>query len=192
MAVVLPDLIDPAQGAFVKGRSISENILVAQELIRGYARKRISPRCMIMVDIRKAYDTRNNGTNHNAIPAVKRYLAHTLPGVVKALYGVGGIMAPSLTMYLRLRGTLAHTLPGGGKGIHAEKMAVPSEMGRLISYRCEVPHADPVVSLSGLGNYMVALVLREPMNICGCVSGLPMARIVRNSWRGTGDGRYLA
>nr|GLL21126.1 uncharacterized protein LOC109147284 [Ipomoea trifida] len=106
MAVVLPDLIDPAQGAFVKGRSISENILMAQELIRGYARKRISPRCMIMVDIRKAYDTRNNGTTHNVIPAVKRYLAHTLPGVVKALHGVGGIMTPSTTSYPRLKGSL--------------------------------------------------------------------------------------
>nr|GMC90788.1 orf129a gene product [Ipomoea batatas] len=175
MAVVLPDLIDPAQGAFVKGRSISENILMAQELIRGYARKRISPRCMIMVDIRKAYDTRNNGTNHNVIPAVKRYLAHTLPGVVKALHGVGGIMAPSLTMYLRLRGTLAHTLPGCGKGLHAVRCGLylggedgwASEMGRLISYRCEVSHADPVVSLCGLGNYLAALVLREPRNTCG-------------------------
>nr|GMC90790.1 hypothetical protein Iba_chr04fCG11480 [Ipomoea batatas] len=143
---------------------------------------------------------RNNGTNHNVIPAVKRYLAHTLPGVVKALHGVGGIMAPSLTMYLRLRGTLAHTLPGCGKGIHAVRCGLylggedgwASEMGRLISYRCEVPHADPVVSLCGLGNYMAALVLREPRNTCGYVSGLSMARIVQNSWRGTGDGRYLA
>ncbi|XP_019150673.1 PREDICTED: uncharacterized protein LOC109147524 [Ipomoea nil] len=43
MGRVLPDIVDQAQGAF--------------ELIRGYSRKRISPRCMIMVDIRKAYDT---------------------------------------------------------------------------------------------------------------------------------------
>nr|GLL39831.1 uncharacterized protein LOC109147284 [Ipomoea trifida] len=141
MAVVLPDLIDPAQGAFVKGRSISENILMAQELIRGYARKRISPRCMIMVDIRKAYDTRNNGTTHNVIPAVKRYLAHTLPGVVKALHGAGGIMAPSLTMYLRLRDTLAHTLPGCGKGTHG--WLCPA-MEQVLSYRREMPHGDCV------------------------------------------------
>nr|GLL29998.1 uncharacterized protein LOC109177999 [Ipomoea trifida] len=117
MAVVLPDLIDPAQGAFVKGRSISENILMAQELIRGYARKRISPRCMIMVDIRKAYDT--------AVLAYGNAPSPQYAGVVvKACEsGAGGIMAPSLTMYLRLRGTLAHTLPGCGKGLTADLQA---------------------------------------------------------------------
>nr|GMD03985.1 hypothetical protein DM860_011126 [Ipomoea batatas] len=54
---VLPSIIDHAQAAFIGGRSMSDNILLAQELIRGYARKRISPRCMLMVDLRKAYDT---------------------------------------------------------------------------------------------------------------------------------------
>ncbi|XP_019183032.1 PREDICTED: uncharacterized protein LOC109177999 [Ipomoea nil] len=57
MGRVLPDIVDQAQGAFVGGRSVSDNVMLAQELIRGYSRKRISPRCMIMVDIRKAYDT---------------------------------------------------------------------------------------------------------------------------------------
>nr|GMC86850.1 uncharacterized protein LOC105173793 [Ipomoea batatas] len=41
---VLPSLIDRAQEAFIGGRSMSNNIFLAQELIRGYARKRISPR----------------------------------------------------------------------------------------------------------------------------------------------------
>ncbi|CAH9133061.1 unnamed protein product [Cuscuta epithymum] len=53
----LPDLIDLAQGAFVDGRLMFDNIFLAQELVRGYMRKRISPRCMIKVDLRKAYDT---------------------------------------------------------------------------------------------------------------------------------------
>lgn len=56
MAPILPTIIDPAQGAFVEGRSISDNIFLAQELIRGYNRKRSSKSCMIMVDLRKAYD----------------------------------------------------------------------------------------------------------------------------------------
>lgn len=54
---VLPNIINQAQAAFIKGRSMSDNIFLAQEFIRGYARKRISPRCKLMVDLRKAYDT---------------------------------------------------------------------------------------------------------------------------------------
>lgn len=57
MASILPILVDPAQSAFVEGRSIWDNIFLAQELIRGYRRKRTEHRCMIMVDLRKAYDT---------------------------------------------------------------------------------------------------------------------------------------
>ena len=33
------------------------NIHLIQELIRKYSRKRISPRCMLKIDLRKAYDT---------------------------------------------------------------------------------------------------------------------------------------
>ncbi|CAH9145483.1 unnamed protein product [Cuscuta epithymum] len=57
MIPCLPDLIDHAQGAFVDGRLMIDNVFVAQELIKGYSRKRASPRCMIKVDLRKAYDT---------------------------------------------------------------------------------------------------------------------------------------
>ncbi|CAH9076372.1 unnamed protein product [Cuscuta epithymum] len=53
----LSGLVNQAQGAFVDGRLMFDNIFLAQELVRGYNRKRISPRCMIMVDLRKAYDT---------------------------------------------------------------------------------------------------------------------------------------
>lgn len=54
---VLPRFIDEAQSAFVGGRSMVENIHLAQELIKNYNRKRISPRCFIKVDLRKAYDS---------------------------------------------------------------------------------------------------------------------------------------
>lgn len=57
LALVLPRIIDQAQGAFVGGRNMSENIFLAQELIRGYGDKKSSARCMVMVDLRKAYDT---------------------------------------------------------------------------------------------------------------------------------------
>ncbi|VFQ67774.1 unnamed protein product [Cuscuta campestris] len=57
MASILPDLIDPAQGAFVPGRSLVDNFLLAQHLVRDYAVKRSTPSCLIKLDITKAYDT---------------------------------------------------------------------------------------------------------------------------------------
>lgn len=45
------------QTAFVKGRRIGDNILLAQELFRNYHRDKGSPRCAIKVDLKKAYDT---------------------------------------------------------------------------------------------------------------------------------------
>lgn len=54
---VLPGIIDSAHAAFVEGRSIVDNIHLAQELSRKYARKRGSARCTLKVDIQKAFDT---------------------------------------------------------------------------------------------------------------------------------------
>lgn len=38
-------------------RSISRNIILSHKLVKGYARKNISPRCMIKVDLQKAHDS---------------------------------------------------------------------------------------------------------------------------------------
>ncbi|XP_074290961.1 uncharacterized protein LOC141617692 [Silene latifolia] len=54
---ILPSIVGPEQAAFVKGRSIFENIMLSQTLVKGYNRATISPRCMIKVDIRKAFDS---------------------------------------------------------------------------------------------------------------------------------------
>ncbi|XP_021741303.1 uncharacterized protein LOC110707583 [Chenopodium quinoa] len=54
---VLPDLIDDCQGAFVSGRSILDNILIFQDMLKAYNNKRKPPRCTIKVDLRKAYDS---------------------------------------------------------------------------------------------------------------------------------------
>ncbi|VFQ67613.1 unnamed protein product [Cuscuta campestris] len=52
-----PSFVDPAQSAFVEGRSLVDNIFLTQQLVKGYAVKRTSPRCMLKVDITKAFDT---------------------------------------------------------------------------------------------------------------------------------------
>ncbi|XP_074288508.1 uncharacterized protein LOC141613665 [Silene latifolia] len=57
LALVLHDIISKNQGAFVKGRSILENILICQDLVRMYNRKAASPRCMFKLDLQKAYDS---------------------------------------------------------------------------------------------------------------------------------------
>ncbi|KAL2249650.1 UNVERIFIED_CONTAM: Retrovirus-related Pol polyprotein from type-2 retrotransposable element R2DM [Sesamum indicum] len=57
LAPVLEHLIDRCQAAFVGGRNITNNIFLAQEMVRQYSRKRISPRCTINVDLRKAFDS---------------------------------------------------------------------------------------------------------------------------------------
>lgn len=50
---VLPNAIDIAQSTFIKGRSISDNILMAQELFRGYSRETGVPKCALKIDLHK-------------------------------------------------------------------------------------------------------------------------------------------
>ncbi|GFY96554.1 2-oxoglutarate (2OG) and Fe(II)-dependent oxygenase superfamily protein [Actinidia rufa] len=59
LSPILESLIDPGQSAFVPNRSMVENIYMVQELLRKYCWNRISPRCIMKVDLRKAYDTVN-------------------------------------------------------------------------------------------------------------------------------------
>lgn len=54
---VIGHIIGQAQGAFVPGRSIVENIHLAQEMLKHYTRKCVSPRCAMKIDLQKAYDT---------------------------------------------------------------------------------------------------------------------------------------
>ncbi|GJR45040.1 sodium/hydrogen exchanger 6 [Tanacetum coccineum] len=53
----LGDIVSINQSAFVPGRRISDNILLTQELMRNYHRRRGPPRCAFKVDIQKACDT---------------------------------------------------------------------------------------------------------------------------------------
>ncbi|KAK4397731.1 hypothetical protein Sango_1248600 [Sesamum angolense] len=57
LSPVLEHLTDSSQATFVRGRNITYNIFLAQEMVRQYSRKRISPRCTINVDLPKAFDS---------------------------------------------------------------------------------------------------------------------------------------
>ncbi|XP_062080078.1 uncharacterized protein LOC133784822 [Humulus lupulus] len=56
LALVLPAIVQPNQGAFIMGRSIAHNIMIFQDLIKNYGRAITSPRCAIKIDLSKAYD----------------------------------------------------------------------------------------------------------------------------------------
>ncbi|GJU22274.1 RNA-directed DNA polymerase, eukaryota, reverse transcriptase zinc-binding domain protein [Tanacetum coccineum] len=55
----LDKLISINQSAFVPGRLIQDNLLITQELLKGYNRKKGPQRCALKIDIAKAYDTVN-------------------------------------------------------------------------------------------------------------------------------------
>ncbi|XP_056172498.1 uncharacterized protein LOC115693838 [Syzygium oleosum] len=57
IAKVIPTLIGSSQTAFVKGRRISDNIMVAQELFADFHHEAYLPKCAIKVDFHKAFDT---------------------------------------------------------------------------------------------------------------------------------------
>lgn len=57
LAKMIDSIIDDNQYAFILGRTIHDNISLAHELVSGYGRKNISPRCMVQIDIQKEYDT---------------------------------------------------------------------------------------------------------------------------------------
>ncbi|KAL0284385.1 UNVERIFIED_CONTAM: hypothetical protein Sradi_7200300 [Sesamum radiatum] len=63
MRGILDKLVSPTQNAFVPGRSISDNILLAQELFSGYNQRHLPPRCALKVDLRKPM-TRWNGISY--------------------------------------------------------------------------------------------------------------------------------
>jgi len=68
---VLPHLIHQHQGAFFKGRELLFNILMCQDITRGYARLGISPRCIMKVDLRKAFDLVDWGFIHELLQSLK-------------------------------------------------------------------------------------------------------------------------
>jgi hypothetical protein len=59
MLPFLSDLVSLNQSAFIPSRSISENVLLAQEIVRDYHKEKGSPRCTLKIDLMKAYDSIN-------------------------------------------------------------------------------------------------------------------------------------
>ncbi|KAJ9536666.1 hypothetical protein OSB04_un000139 [Centaurea solstitialis] len=56
MKPYLDALVSRSQSAFIPGRRIGDNILMAHELVKGYHLDTGPPRCAFKIDLRKAYD----------------------------------------------------------------------------------------------------------------------------------------
>lgn len=54
---ILDKIVNKNQSAFIPVRQISDNILLTQELMKGYGRKHGLSRCALKIDLQKAYDT---------------------------------------------------------------------------------------------------------------------------------------
>ena len=54
---LLPRMIVENQSAFVQGRLLMENVLLASELVKDYHKDGITPRCVMKIDISKAFDS---------------------------------------------------------------------------------------------------------------------------------------
>ena len=57
LRMVLPHIVHPNHSAFIEGRLIGHNIMICQDLVRLYQRKWVSPRCLLKIDLKKAYDS---------------------------------------------------------------------------------------------------------------------------------------
>ncbi|XP_074305736.1 uncharacterized protein LOC141640956 [Silene latifolia] len=54
---VMDKLVGKEQAAFISGRSLHGNVMLTQSLIKGYSRKFLTPRCLLKVDVSKAFDS---------------------------------------------------------------------------------------------------------------------------------------
>ncbi|KAK9740863.1 hypothetical protein RND81_03G066500 [Saponaria officinalis] len=59
MKLVLGDIIGPEQAAFIEGHDLFDNSMLAHELAAKYKRSLPTPRCILKVDIKKAFDSVN-------------------------------------------------------------------------------------------------------------------------------------
>ncbi|XP_040865551.1 secreted RxLR effector protein 78-like [Glycine max] len=57
IAPVLETIIGETQTAFIKNRKMMDNIFLVQDILRKYEWKRSSSRCLLKIDLHKAYDS---------------------------------------------------------------------------------------------------------------------------------------
>lgn len=76
MKQVLPTFVSENQVAFVDGRWISKNIILAHEPVCHYHRKNLSPRSSIKIDLMKAFDSLDMQLLNNIMQAMNFLAAY--------------------------------------------------------------------------------------------------------------------
>ena len=56
LGAVFQEVLNHSQAAFIPGQNIHNHIMLAYEIIKGYTRQTGAPRCMLQIDLQKAYD----------------------------------------------------------------------------------------------------------------------------------------
>lgn len=54
---VIASIICDAHAGFIPCRKIADNVILTHELVKAYTRKHISLRCILKIDLKKAYDS---------------------------------------------------------------------------------------------------------------------------------------
>ncbi|XP_021765919.1 uncharacterized protein LOC110730423 [Chenopodium quinoa] len=108
LAAIIGKVIDDAQAGFIPGKHIGDNILLATELIKVYDHKFISPRCMVKVDLKKAYDSVEWGfliTVMQELGFPQRFITWILTCLTSISYSIliNGFPAPSFEAKKGLR-----------------------------------------------------------------------------------------
>lgn len=57
MSEVMSELLSPNQSAFTRGRLILNNIMLPEELLRGFEHKHTTRRACLVLDLSKAFDS---------------------------------------------------------------------------------------------------------------------------------------
>ncbi|XP_074297012.1 uncharacterized protein LOC141627683 [Silene latifolia] len=148
LAKILPHIISPNQGGFIQGRNIIENILVCQDIIRLYNRSSVSPRCLIKVDLKKAYDSVNWSFLFQMLRALNfppHFILMVQECVTTASYSLpSGLQMnkhKSNIYFLELRGRIRNILLGFLVVLKAapfKYLGIPILFGRLGKKECQI------------------------------------------------------
>ncbi|GKD37780.1 RNA-directed DNA polymerase, eukaryota, reverse transcriptase zinc-binding domain protein [Tanacetum coccineum] len=151
---VLGKIVNENQSAFIEGRQITDNILLAQELFRGYNRKQSTKKVAFKIDLQKAYDTINwqflrsilklYGFNETMVDWVMTCVTTT-----KFSISINGERVGYFNGGMGLRQEEYHFFGGLNEGEKAEILSIISfSVGRLQVNYLGVPLVTKSISIS--------------------------------------------